>query len=139
MTALQELPTEELRTQVFAYLDEIKDPCSVASGEPMGLVEMGLVRSVAISAAGDVSICLRLTSPFCEMIGFMKSAALEKIGKLPAIDSVVVQSDSGLDWSPDEMSPRLRRRRQERLRVLRDRVAAPAGTRPQESNRLEML
>lgn len=114
----------ELRAEVLRCLDNIKDPCSVASGEPAGLVEMGLVRSVDISSTGDVSICLRLTSPFCEMIGFMKSEALETIGELPSVGSIVVESDSGLNWSPDEMAPHLRRRRQERLLALQASVAA---------------
>lgn len=110
--------TEALRGDVFRVLDEIKDPCSVGFGDPMGLVEMGLVRSVEISPGGDVNVCLRLTSPFCEMIGFFKNTAVDKIRDLPSVGSVAVETDSGFDWSPEFMSPARQQRRRERLQLL---------------------
>jgi metal-sulfur cluster biosynthetic enzyme len=111
--------TETLRSEVLRILDEIKDPCSVGFGDPMGLAEMGLIRSLDISPAGDVNVCLRLTSPFCEMIGFFKITAVDKIRELPSVGSVVVEADSGFDWSPEFMSPARQERRRERLRTLR--------------------
>ena len=120
------LSAETLRREVFRSLDEIKDPCSVGFGDPMGLVEMGLVRSVEISPDHDVSVCLRLTSPFCEMIGFFKTAAAEKISDLPTVGSVAVEADSGFDWSPEYMSPFRQEQRRDRLRTLRD-AARPGG------------
>jgi metal-sulfur cluster biosynthetic enzyme len=111
--------TETLRSEVLRILDEIKDPCSVGFGNPMGLTEMGLIRSVDISPDGDVNVCLRLTSPFCEMIGFFKTTAVDKIRELPAVGSVNVEADSGFDWSPEYMSPARQQQRQERLRTLR--------------------
>ena len=111
--------TEALRSDVLRVLDEIKDPCSVGFGDPMGLSEMGLIRSVDISPAGDVNVCLRLTSPFCEMIGFFKNTAVDKIRELPSVGAVVVETDSGFDWSPEFMSPARQQQRRERLRTLR--------------------
>jgi metal-sulfur cluster biosynthetic enzyme len=111
--------TETLRSEVLRILDEIKDPCSVGFGNPMGLTEMGLIRSVDVSPAGDVNVCLRLTSPFCEMIGFFKTTAVDKIRELPSVGSVSVEADSGFDWSPEFMSPARQQQRHERLRTLR--------------------
>lgn len=113
------LATDTLRDDIFRVLDEIKDPCSVGFGDPMGLAEMGLIRSVDISPAGDVSVCLRLTSPFCEMIGFFTNTAIDKIQELPSVSSVVIEADSGFDWSPEFMSPARQEQRQVRLRTLR--------------------
>lgn len=104
-----------LRAEVFRRLDEIQDPCSVASSTPMGLAEMGLVGAVRISPDGDVEIDLRLTSPFCHMIGFMKTEAMAKVGALEGVRSVEVTGDAGLDWSPELISPEAQRRRRERL------------------------
>jgi metal-sulfur cluster biosynthetic enzyme len=118
--------TEALRSEVLRTLDDIKDPCSVGFGEPMGLVEMGLIRSVEISPKGDVSVCLRLTSPFCEMIGFFKTAAVEKLQNLPSVGSVAVEADSGFDWSPEYMSPLRQQQRRERLGALRE-ASRPGG------------
>ena len=100
-------------------LDDIKDPCSVAASVPMGLNEMGLIKSVGIDPDGHVDIELRLTSPFCEMISFMRNEALGKIGGLPGVTGVSVRHDSGLDWDHDFIAPGAQARRQQRLDMLR--------------------
>lgn len=108
-----------LEQRIRARLDQVKDPCSVSSGRPMGLDEMGLVRSVDVSADGEVTVVLRLTSPFCEMIGFLKSSAIGEIEQLPGVASVAVESDSGFEWSPEDMAPHLQQQRAERLASYR--------------------
>lgn len=100
-------------------LDEIKDPCSVAASVPMGLNEMGIIKSVCVNPDGHVDIELRLTSPFCEMISFMRNEALSKIGGLPGVTGVSVRHDSGLDWDHDFIAPGAQARRRKRLDMLR--------------------
>jgi metal-sulfur cluster biosynthetic enzyme len=112
-------PHAELLALILERMDEIKDPCSVAGGTPMGLSEMGLVGSVDISDDGDVAINLRLTSPFCHMIAFMQSEAVSRVGGLPGVREVTVTVDQGLDWTPDLISGEARRRRQERVEGIR--------------------
>ena len=114
----------DLRDRVLGRLDEVKDPCSVATGAPMGLTEMGLVKSVEVGEDGAVRVVLRLTSPFCEMIGFLKASAIDGIRRLPGVAAVTVESDSGFDWSPEDMAPHQQRRRAERLAAVRADVAA---------------
>lgn len=94
----------ELRERILAALDEIKDPCSLAAGTPLGLAEMGLVRDVTIAAGGNVAVDLRLTSPFCHMIGFFKQEAIARVGAIPGVGSVTLNADNGLDWSPADIS-----------------------------------
>lgn len=108
----------ELRELILAELDLIKDPCSLASGVPLGLAEMGLVREVAIGADGSVKVELRLTSPFCHMIGFFKTEAIARIGRLPGVASVDLNADNGLDWSPRDISPAAAERRQRHLQRM---------------------
>jgi metal-sulfur cluster biosynthetic enzyme len=110
---------------VRGILDEIKDPCSVAASTPMGLDEMGLVRSLEITADGQVTIVLRLTSPFCEMVPFMRNEAIEKIRQLPGVTGVTVEHDSGLDWDLDLIAPAARERQRRRLRTLRELATGP--------------
>lgn len=104
---------------VRRVLDGIHDPCSVAASVPMGLDEMGLVEQVAVSDDGQVTIRLRLTSPFCEMVPFMRSEAVRRVGALPGVSGVDVGHDSGLDWDHDMIAPAARGRRELRLSVLR--------------------
>lgn len=96
--------SEALRALIISELDEIKDPCSVAAGTPFGLSEMGLVDEITISDTGDVLVKLRLTSPFCHMIGFFKQEATRRIETLAGINSVELFADNGLDWSPSRIS-----------------------------------
>jgi metal-sulfur cluster biosynthetic enzyme len=99
------------RAAILAELDEIKDPCSMASGVPMGLAEMGLIDTLDITPGGEVVIQLRLTSPFCHMIGFFKTEAQRRVMTLPGITSVSLSADNGLDWTPERISPAAQARR----------------------------
>lgn len=92
------------RAAIIAALDEIKDPCSVANGTPMGLAEMGLIKALDFGEDGEVTIELRLTSPFCHMIGFFKVEAQARLMALPGVTRVVLSADQGLDWSPGMIS-----------------------------------
>jgi metal-sulfur cluster biosynthetic enzyme len=107
-------PAPELLAQIHERLDEIKDPCSVAAGTPMGLSEMGIIGSVDMSPDGDVAIQLRLTSPFCHMIAFLTREAKARVGALPGVRDVSVTTDAGLDWTPDLITGIARVRRDER-------------------------
>ena len=80
--------SESLREQIVAALDQIKDPCSVATGLPMGLAEMGLIKAVRISEAGEVDIDLRLTAPFCHMINFFQEEWDQFLAFVKDIDEV---------------------------------------------------
>lgn len=108
---MSDVSSGSLSDQIRARLDLIHDPCSVAAGSPMGLDEMGLVREVAVSPDGDVTIDLRLTSPFCHMIGFFQAEAKRLAGELDGVRSVTVKGDMGLDWSPDLIAAAAQARR----------------------------
>ncbi len=117
-------PLPELRERILAALDEIKDPCSLAAGTPLGLSEMGLVKELVIGADGAIDVSLRLTSPFCHMIGFFKTEAIRRIGELPGVTQVSFQADNGLDWSPNDIAPAARSRREVHLRRMEERLPA---------------
>jgi metal-sulfur cluster biosynthetic enzyme len=109
----------ELVREIYRVLDEIHDPCSVASSVPMGLAEMGVIKSVAVSESGQVAITLRLTSPFCEMISFMRTESVRKVEALDGVTGCVVDHDSGFDWDDDMIAPAAAHRRRLRLESVR--------------------
>lgn len=96
-------------------VNSIGDPCSVATGTPMGLVDMGLLERVDIGDDGDVTINLRLTSPSCYQIGYFAEEIKKLVGRLDGVRSVVVRADAGLNWLPSMMSDDAKRRRREKL------------------------
>ena len=112
-----------LRALITAELDEIKDPCSLAAGTPFGLAEMGLIDEIVISETGTVLVKLRLTSPFCHMIGFFKQEATRRIQSLPGVTAVELAADNGLDWSPRRISASAVARRESHLQRMKASAA----------------
>lgn len=118
---------EALVPAIRTAMDAIKDPCSVASGVPLGLDEMGLIDTIDVTEDGSVTVSLRLTAPFCHMIGFFKTEAIAGVSALDGVTSVVLNADNGLDWSPDRMSDAARARREEQLAKMRRSRPVPVA------------
>jgi metal-sulfur cluster biosynthetic enzyme len=120
----------ELEQRIRSCLRRISDPCSVATGDPLHLEEMGLVRAVAVdAAAGRAVVDLRLTSPTCVMVGFFATEISKLVtDEVPEIAEVDVRFDRGYDWTPEMMHEEVRRRRQKRFAqmnlALRQRTRA---------------
>ena len=116
------LQTED---QAVAYIrdqiNEVTDPCSQAQGVAIGLCDMGLVRELEVEPQGDgwsVRLTLRLTSPGCLYFVYFEESIRQRIVD-PAIKSLEVSFDSGLDWTPEAMAPSAQARLQAyRLRLL---------------------
>lgn len=111
--------TAAIECEILRALDEIKDPCSIATSVPMGLAEMGLIARVTVASDGGVEITLRLSSPVCEMVGYLRSEAIARASAIAGVRSVIVRHDSGLDWTPDLIAPAAQVRRRSRLERLR--------------------
>lgn len=104
--------------QILAALENAVDPCSVAAGRPMNIVEMGLVDAVDINHAGEVTIRLSLTSPSCMMLGQI----MDQVDKfvMPLLEGARprLTFDDGLTWTPDRIRGAAREHREQRQQVL---------------------
>jgi metal-sulfur cluster biosynthetic enzyme len=109
---------------VRARLNEIPDPCSVTAGCAAGLVDMGMVRAIAV-AGDEVRVTLALTEPGCAMALWFMSAIRRELGALPGVASVSVTLDAAARWDESAMTPaaqavltrtRLRHREQRTVR-----------------------
>lgn len=102
---------------VMDLLDQVHDPCSVAAGRPMSLVDMGLVEQVRVDEDGKVHIALTLTSPSCMMLGQI----MEQVDRLlvPLCgEAPKMTFDDGLSWTPDRIRGAAAEHRRERQAVL---------------------
>lgn len=99
---------------IAAALRTVIDPCSAATGAPLSLLEMGLVRRVERNGS-HVVVDLRLTSPICWNAAPMREAVERAVAELPDVDSVVCNADHGMDWTPANMTSDAKRR----LQVIR--------------------
>lgn len=97
-----------LRDQIMAALNRVHDPCSVATGRAMGLVDMGLIDRVEITDDGAVDVFLRLTSPACYLMPYLESESVTQVSTCAGVTAVAVHPDEGLDWSPDRIAEHLR-------------------------------
>jgi metal-sulfur cluster biosynthetic enzyme len=97
------------RTQVRDALARVVDPCSIATGVPLTLFEMGMVEDIAIED-GRVSVTLVLTSPVCWQAGNIIAAVETSIGGIPGVASVSCTVNHSAEWLPEQMEPGARRR-----------------------------
>jgi metal-sulfur cluster biosynthetic enzyme len=124
------MTAEEIRRR----LNTIVDPCSVATGAPAGLVDMGLVREITIrEAPGGATVLVRLglTEPGCMIGASFLVRARECLEPLPGIAHLEVQLQHDCDWTPDDLDPRYAQRLEDRRaaqRASRQRPPRLAGS-----------
>jgi metal-sulfur cluster biosynthetic enzyme len=95
-------------------LREIVDPCTAATGSNLDVVEMGLVEAVDVTD-GEVTVEFRLTTPACHMVPYFIEEIESRVDPLDGVDSVTVDTDDGMEWTPDMMTEAARERRQATL------------------------
>jgi metal-sulfur cluster biosynthetic enzyme len=112
--------------EIKSLLDEIVDPCSVAAGTRMGLVEMGIVDCVEVRGE-SVSITLLPTFPGCIYTAVFAEEITRRLERLSWLDEIRVEQVEGSIWDEDHMSSRARERlqtaraeRRRRLELLSD-------------------
>jgi metal-sulfur cluster biosynthetic enzyme len=105
----------------------VVDPCSIATGVPLTLAEMGMVTDIAVDG-GRVAVTLVLTSPVCWQAGNIIQAVEAAISRVPRVTAVRCTIDHDAGWLPGQMDPRARRR----LRSVRP-VPDPATGWPRPS------
>ena len=110
--------------QVTEALRSVVDPCSIATGAPIDLVDMGLVRAIEIDHT-HVEVQLRFTSPLCWQATNIISAIEDAVMAIDGVEQVTCDSRSAAwEWTPDMMAPSA----QARLRRLRPMPeASPRG------------
>ena len=110
--------------EVLEALRAVHDPCSVATGVPIDIVDMGLVASVTRDG-GTVQVGLCLTSPVCWQAIGMAEAIESALLRLGDVQEVRCALDVSQHWMPDRMDSRARAR----LREVRSPAAAHQGAR----------
>lgn len=100
--------------EIDAALRRIADPCSIATGVPINLADMGLVLQ-AERAGSTARIVLQLTSTICMQIGIIEAKIREEVGAIDGVDGIEVDIDHAAEWLPSMVAEaaqlELRRRR----------------------------
>ena len=101
----------ELTERILAAANQISEPCGMAQGLSIGMVDMGLIRSVDLEQRGSrwcVRIRARVTSPDCLHFVYFERELRAAIGDIPDIEEINVEWTDGSDWTPDDMSDAVR-------------------------------
>lgn len=111
--------TSELRARIEERLDAVLDPCSTFTEKPQSIVDLGLVDGIAIDD-GDVTVELLPTNQLCMYVPHMTEDIETRVGDVPEVDTVTVETVATKVWTRDRMTDEARA---ERAEHFRERVA----------------
>ena len=94
-----------LLARIEARLARVTEPCSIAFGKPISIVEMGLIERVEVTD-GHAEITLCLTDAACVHFSGMQRFIQDELLDLPEIDSVAVKQTLEQLWTPDRQRAR---------------------------------
>lgn len=109
----------DLEPSVWERLDEVLDPCSTFTERPQSIVDLGLVDGIAVDG-GKVTVYLLPTNQLCTYVPHMTEDIENRVGELPAVDSVTVEQVTDKIWTQDRMTEEAYAERQEHFQ---ERVA----------------
>lgn len=76
----------------------------------MNIIELGLVRAVAVAENKDVHITVIFTSPFCPYAGILIAEIKQAVSSIEHAGKVRVVVDDAQVWTPELMSEDARRK-----------------------------
>ena len=108
----KEMTEAEVIAKIREKANEIHDPCGLAQGAAIGLVDMGLIRCLTVHPNNDgrwtVDLTLRFTSPGCLYFSYFEDRLIAAAA-IEGID-LQIQWDERFDWTPNDMAADARRK-----------------------------
>lgn len=89
--------------RVRAVLSRIHDPCSIAAGRPLSVLDMGLVRGWSFDGA-TLSVTFCVTFAGCTMAPHFMEAAARDLAALDEVQRVETSVDTSFVWTPELMA-----------------------------------
>ncbi len=88
---------------VRAVLKEIYDPCSIATGHPVSVLDMGLVRGWSFKE-GTLTVTFCVTFAGCTMAPHFAQAAARDLAKIEGVGCVETIIDTDFIWTTELMT-----------------------------------
>ncbi len=89
-----------LIARIEARLERVTEPCSIAFGMPISIVEMGLIERIDVCES-HAKITLCLTDAACVHFAGMQQFIRDELLELPEISTVEVSQTLDQLWTPD--------------------------------------
>lgn len=90
------LTTEPTRETIGALLHEVIDP-----ELGVNIMDLGLVREIAIAETGAVGIAMTLTTPACPLGPYITEQIQDLLGQVTTVTDVEVEVVWNPPWDPD--------------------------------------
>ena len=88
--------------QLLALIETVVDPCSANLGRPTGLVSMGIIDRVDLSASGEVDLWIMPTIPGCLFLGVIEERIEVALADVNWCSRIRCHPADGL-WDPSRM------------------------------------
>jgi len=107
----------DLKNAVKAQLQEVLDPCSCITDNPIDLVDLGIIDDITVDEeTGEARVDILLTSQRCMYVIDITDEIRERVESIPEIESADVhQVTSGKVWTAERMSDEQRQERRDRF------------------------
>jgi metal-sulfur cluster biosynthetic enzyme len=103
------VPTGTLTVEaVYEALDLVKDPCMMAAGHDLSILDLGLVYDVGVQEDGRVRIDMTLTELGCIFTHRVFGDVYEVVEALPGVKEVEVVPRWSPVWTPDRLNQKAR-------------------------------
>lgn len=103
-----------LESEIRETLDEVVDPCSSFTDQPVSIVDLGLVDGVSVND-GQVTVELLPTNQLCMYMLNIQEEVKERLSNLPQVEAVEVEQVTDKVWTQDRMSEEEYQRRHSRF------------------------
>jgi metal-sulfur cluster biosynthetic enzyme len=113
----QDGTAEDVASRVRDAANRIQEPCGMAQGLAIGMVDMGLIREIDVQRCEkhwNVTVRARVTSPDCLHVVYFERELRAAVATIAGIGQFRMEWDGGYDWTPECMSEALRVRMKER-------------------------
>lgn len=107
-----------LESRIHAELEQVLDPCSTFTDNPVNIVDLGLVEEVTVED-GIAEIRLLPTNQMCMYMMNMSDEIQDRLGEFDDLNEIRVTQENGKLWTPVRMSDEAR---QERKQIFEERA-----------------
>ena len=92
---------------VQRMINEVYDPCGLARGLSIGMVDMGLIRNINVKPTEkgwDVTLRIRFTSAGCLYFPYFEREIRHRLEVYQQIEDLSIEWDKVIDWTPEDLS-----------------------------------
>jgi metal-sulfur cluster biosynthetic enzyme len=105
-------PETDLEADIYNELEQVLDPCSTFTDNPVSIVDLGLVEDVEVDGR-KARIELLPTNQMCMYMMNMSDEIQDRLSDHPELNDIAVEQETEKIWTPARMADEERKRREQ--------------------------